>query len=89
MARRIADIAGTLKICPIPRAGWLTRSTMANIKQYLFFAFANNAAGIAVQTGGLYALSGLLLSPVVRAAAMSFGSVSVVSNPLRLRGVIL
>ncbi|HQP88077.1 MAG TPA: hypothetical protein PLL76_17650, partial [Thermoanaerobaculia bacterium] len=60
-------------------------STMANIKQNLFFAFVYNAAGVPIAAGVLYPFFGLLLSPVIAAAAMSFSSVSVVGNALRLR----
>ena len=73
----------------IARARSLSRRTMANIKQNLFFAFAYNAAGIPVAAGLLYPFFGLLLSPVIAAAAMSFSSVSVISNALRLRGADL
>jgi len=73
----------------IARARSLSRRTMANIKQNLFFAFAYNAAGIPVAAGLLYPFFGLLLSPVIAAAAMSLSSVSVISNALRLRGADL
>ncbi len=69
----------------IVRARRLSRSTMANIKQNLFFAFVYNAAGVPIAAGVLYPFFGLLLSPVIAAAAMSFSSVSVVGNALRLR----
>jgi Cu+-exporting ATPase len=59
---------------------------MANIKQNLFFAFAYNSAGIPIAAGVLYPFFGLLLSPIIAAAAMSFSSVSVIGNALRLRG---
>jgi Cu+-exporting ATPase len=71
----------------IVRARRLSRATMANIKQNLFFAFVYNAAGVPIAAGVLYPTFGLLLSPVIAAAAMSFSSVSVVGNALRLRGV--
>jgi Cu+-exporting ATPase len=58
---------------------------MRNIKQNLFFAFAYNALGVPVAAGVLYPFFGILLSPVIAAAAMSFSSVSVVGNALRLR----
>jgi Cu+-exporting ATPase len=58
---------------------------MRNIKQNLFFAFAYNALGVPVAAGVLYPFTGILLSPVIAAAAMSFSSVSVVGNALRLR----
>ena len=63
----------------------LSRSTMANIKQNLFFAFIYNIAGVPIAAGVLYPAFGLLLSPVIAAAGMSFSSVSVISNALRLR----
>ncbi|MHB1046964.1 MAG: heavy metal translocating P-type ATPase [Thermoanaerobaculia bacterium] len=69
----------------IVRARRLSRRTMANIKQNLFFAFVYNAAGVPIAAGVLYPFFGLLLSPVIAAAAMSFSSVSVVGNALRLR----
>jgi len=69
----------------IVRARRLSRRTMANIKQNLFFAFAYNAAGVPVAAGVLYPFFGLLLSPIIAAAAMSFSSFSVVTNALRLR----
>ncbi len=70
----------------IVRARRLSRSTIANIKQNLFFAFLYNVAGVPVAAGVLYPISGLLLSPMIAAAAMSISSVSVVGNALRLRG---
>ncbi len=69
----------------IVRARRLSRHTMTNIRQNLFFAFAYNAAGVPIAAGVLYPALGILLSPVVAAAAMSFSSVSVVGNALRLR----
>jgi Cu+-exporting ATPase len=69
----------------IVQARRLSRRTMGNIKQNLFFAFAYNAAGVPIAAGVLYPVFGLLLSPVIAAAAMSFSSVSVVGNALRLR----
>jgi len=69
----------------IARARRLSRRTMGNIKQNLFFAFVYNAAGVPVAAGVLYPFFGLLLSPVIAAAAMSFSSVSVIGNALRLR----
>lgn len=69
----------------IVRARRLSRATMANIRQNLFFAFAYNAAGIPIAAGVLYPTFGLLLSPIVAAAAMALSSVSVVGNALRLR----
>jgi Cu+-exporting ATPase len=69
----------------IVRARKLSRGTMRNIKQNLFFAFVYNAAGVPVAAGVLYPFFGLLLSPIIAAAAMSFSSVSVIANALRLR----
>lgn len=69
----------------IVRARMLSRATMQNIKQNLFFAFAYNALGIPIAAGVLYPFVGLLLSPIIAALAMSFSSVSVVGNALRLR----
>jgi Cu+-exporting ATPase len=69
----------------IVRARKLSRATMANIKQNLFFAFVYNSLGVPVAAGVLYPVFGLLLSPVIAAAAMSFSSVSVIVNSLRLR----
>jgi Cu+-exporting ATPase len=71
----------------ISRAMMLSRRTMRNIKQNLFFAFVYNAAGVPIAAGVLYPAFGLLLSPIIAAAAMSASSVSVVSNALRLRRV--
>ena len=69
----------------IVRARRLSRLTMSNIRQNLFFAFVYNAAGVPIAAGVLYPFFGLLLSPMIAAAAMSFSSVSVVGNALRLR----
>jgi Cu+-exporting ATPase len=69
----------------IVRARLLSRATMANIRQNLFFAFIYNSLGVPVAAGILYPFFGMLLSPVIAAAAMSFSSVSVVANSLRLR----
>jgi Cu+-exporting ATPase len=69
----------------ILRARRLSRATMSNIEQNLFFAFVYNALGVPIAAGVLYPAFGLLLSPVIAAAAMSFSSVSVVGNALRLR----
>jgi len=73
----------------IVRARALSRATMANIRQNLFFAFVYNAVGVPVAAGVLYPFFGVLLSPMIAAAAMSFSSVSVVGNALRLRRAIL
>jgi Cu+-exporting ATPase len=70
----------------IARARNLSRATMRNIRQNLFFAFVYNAIGVPVAAGILYPLFGLLLSPMLAAAAMSLSSVSVIGNALRLRG---
>ena len=73
----------------ILRARRLSRATMRNIKQNLFFAFIYNALGVPVAAGVLYPFFDILLSPIIAAAAMSFSSVSVVGNALRLRSVSL
>ena len=73
----------------IVRAIRLSRATMKNIKQNLFFAFVYNALGVPIAAGALYPFLGLLLSPMIAAAAMSFSSVSVIGNALRLRSVQL
>jgi Cu+-exporting ATPase len=67
----------------------LSRFTMRNIRQNLFFAFCYNALGIPIAAGVLYPVFGLLLNPMIAAAAMTFSSVSVISNALRLRNVRL
>jgi Cu+-exporting ATPase len=77
------DLTGIL------RARRLSAATMRNIRQNLFFAFVYNAAGVPIAAGVLYPVSGLLLSPVIAAAAMALSSVSVVANALRLRRVSL
>lgn len=69
----------------ILRARRLSRATMRNIRQNLLFAFGYNAMGVPIAAGVLYPLFGLLLSPIIAAAAMSFSSVSVITNALRLR----
>jgi Cu+-exporting ATPase len=71
----------------IVRARRLSRATMANIKQNLFFAFIYNTIGVPIAAGILYPNFGILLSPIIAAAAMSLSSVSVIGNALRLRGV--
>jgi len=73
----------------IVRARLLSRATMSNIRQNLFFAFFYNALGVPIAAGVLYPVFGLLLSPMLAAAAMSFSSVSVIGNALRLRGIRL
>ncbi len=69
----------------IVRARKLSRATMANIRQNLFFAFAYNSLGVPIAAGVAYPVFGLLLSPMIAAGAMSFSSVSVIANSLRLR----
>ena len=73
----------------IARARQLSQATMQNIRQNLFFAFCYNILGVPVAAGVLYPFLGLLLSPMVAAAAMTLSSLSVVSNALRLRNVSL
>ena len=73
----------------IVRARLLSRATMRNIQENLFFAFIYNALGVPIAAGLLYPFFGLLLSPMIAAAAMSFSSVSVILNALRLRSVRL
>jgi Cu+-exporting ATPase len=73
----------------IVRARRLSRATMANVRQNLFFAFVYNVLGVPVAAGVLYPFFGILLSPVFAAAAMSLSSVSVVGNALRLRNARL
>jgi P-type Cu+ transporter len=77
------DLTGIL------RARKLSEATMRNIRQNLFFAFVYNAIGVPIAAGILYPFFGLLLSPIFAAAAMSFSSVSVITNALRLRNVKL
>jgi Cu+-exporting ATPase len=69
----------------LARARRLSRATMRNIRQNLFFAFAYNALGVPIAAGALYPFFGLLLSPMIASAAMSLSSVSVIGNALRLR----
>jgi len=73
----------------IAKAIRLSRATMGNIRQNLFFAFVYNALGIPIAAGALYPVFGIVLSPMIAAAAMTFSSVSVISNALRLRNVEL
>jgi len=82
---RVTLVKGDLR--GIVRARLLSKATMRNIKQNLFFAFIYNALGVPIAAGVLYPVFGLLLSPMIAAAAMSFSSVSVVANALRLRRV--
>jgi Cu+-exporting ATPase len=83
----ITLVSGDLR--GLVRARRLSEGTMKNIRQNLFFAFVYNAAGVPLAAGVLYPLFGWLLSPMVAAAAMSFSSVSVIANALRLRTVRL
>jgi Cu+-exporting ATPase len=71
------------------RAVRLSRVTMKNIRQNLFFAFVYNLAGVPLAAGVLYPVWGVLLSPMIASAAMTFSSVSVIANALRLRHVDL
>ncbi|MEN8196713.1 MAG: copper-transporting ATPase, partial [Pseudomonadota bacterium] len=71
------------------RARRLSRTTMRNIRQNLFFAFFYNALGVPIAAGVLFPVFGLLLNPMIAAAAMSFSSVSVIGNALRLSRVKL
>jgi Cu+-exporting ATPase len=73
----------------IVRARHLSGKTMGNIRQNLFFAFVYNVLGVPVAAGALYPVFGLLLSPMIASAAMTFSSVSVIANALRLRKVVL
>jgi Cu+-exporting ATPase len=73
----------------IARARQLSRQTMRNVKQNLFFAFIYNSAGVPIAAGILYPFFGILLSPIIAAAAMSFSSVSVITNALRLKNARL
>jgi len=77
------DLNGILK------AGNLSRATMKNIRQNLFFAFIYNIVGIPIAAGMLYPIFGVLLSPMIASAAMTFSSVSVIANALRLRNTKL
>ena len=71
----------------IVRARHLSRATLRDIRQNLFFAFVYNVLGVPIAAGVLYPFFGLLLSPMIAAAAMSFSSVSVISNAMRLNRV--
>ena len=73
----------------IVRALVLSRATMKNIRQNLFLAFVYNIVGIPIAAGALYPLFGVLLSPMIASAAMTFSSVSVITNALRLRKIQL
>jgi heavy metal translocating P-type ATPase len=84
---RIVLVKGDLR--GIVKARQLSRATMRNIRQNLFFAFAYNFIGVPIAAGALYPWLGLLLSPMIASAAMSLSSVSVIANALRLRNVKL
>jgi Cu+-exporting ATPase len=71
------------------RARRLSRATLRNIRQNLFFAFVYNLLGVPLAAGALYPFFGILLSPMIASAAMTFSSVSVITNALRLRRVRL
>jgi Cu+-exporting ATPase len=73
----------------IARARRLSRGTMRNIRQNLFFAFVYNILGVPIAAGILYPFAGVLLSPMIASAAMTFSSVSVIANALRLRKIVL
>ncbi len=83
----ITLLAGNLQ--GIARARTLSRATMRNVRQNLAFAFLYNSIGIPIAAGALYPLLGLLLSPILASAAMTFSSVSVIANALRLRAIKL
>lgn len=83
MALVKGDLRGIVRACR------LSRATIQNIKQNRFFAFIYNAPGVPIAAGVLYPTFDVLLSPMIAAAAMSFSSVSVVGNALRLRSVEL
>lgn len=87
MSAGVTLVRGDLR--GIVRARVLSRATMSNIRQNLFFAFFYNALGVPLAAGILYPVFGLLLNPMIAAAAMSFSSVSVIGNALRLRKVRL
>jgi Cu2+-exporting ATPase len=82
---RIVLVKGDLR--GIAKARHLSRMTMKNIRQNLFFAFAYNFIGVPIAAGVLYPWLGLLLSPMIASAAMSLSSVSVIANALRLRSI--
>ncbi len=84
---RIVLVKGDLR--GIAKARLLSRHTMKNIRQNLFFAFIYNFLGVPIAAGVLYPWLGLLLSPMIASAAMSLSSVSVITNALRLRNKAL
>jgi Cu+-exporting ATPase len=73
------------ELAGLVRARRLSRATLRNIRQNLFWAFFYNSAGVPLAAGALYPLTGLLLSPMLASAAMSFSSLTVIANALRLR----
>jgi Cu+-exporting ATPase len=79
----VALVKGDLR--GIAKARRLSRATMRNIRQNLFFAFVYNVMGVPIAAGALYPFFGILLSPIIASAAMTFSSVSVIGNALRLR----
>ena len=83
----ITLVSGDLRA--IVRARRLSRATMRNIRQNLFLAFVYNAIGVPIAAGVLYPFTGVLVSPIWASAAMTFSSVSVITNALRLRKVAL
>ena len=87
LSSRIVLVKGDLR--GIAKARQLSRATMRNIRQNLFFAFVYNFVGVPIAAGALYPWLGLLLSPMIASAAMSLSSVSVIANALRLRHVKL
>jgi Cu2+-exporting ATPase len=82
---RVVLVKGDLR--GIAKARMLSRGTMRNIRQNLFFAFVYNFLGVPIAAGVLYPWLGLLLSPIFASAAMALSSVSVITNALRLRSV--
>jgi Cu+-exporting ATPase len=72
----------------ITKARCLSRATMRNIRQNLFFAFAYNVLGVPIAAGALYPFFGIILSPIIASPAMTFSSVSVIANAVRLRRAI-
>jgi P-type Cu+ transporter len=87
VAMESAGITLVTDLRALVRARRLSRATMRNIRQNLFLAFAYNAIGVPVAAGVLYPLSGVLVSPIWASAAMTFSSLSVIANALRLRRV--
>ena len=86
---RMAPAAQTEYTCPIARARRLSRATMHNIWENLVFTFVYNTTGVPLAAGILYPVFGLLLSPMLAAAAMTFRTASVIANALRLRKLAL